>query len=104
MSVSQMRRTSGKTHIDYSPLSVLHLLILHNAKLRTTSYIGTPSDRGYNSMTQEDAKNFSEIISEQNKESESSLKKDIKNALRFSFRRKKRPKECEIQEEAAGSR
>lgn len=55
-------------------------------------------------MTQEDAKNFSEIISEQNKESESSLKKDIKNTLRFSFRRKKRPKECEIQEEAAGSR
>jgi len=64
--------------------------------------LGAPSDRGYNSMTQEEAKNFSEIISEHSKEPEYSLKQDVKNALRFSFRRIKQPKESEIQEEAAG--
>ncbi|KAL4227448.1 DENN domain-containing protein 4B [Mactra antiquata] len=68
--------------------------------LEESESMGAASDRGYNSMTQEEAKNFSELISEENKsEYESKLKRDVKNALRFSFRSKNKKKELEIQEE-----
>jgi hypothetical protein len=52
-------------------------------------------------MTQEDAKNFSEHISEEQKELEAKHKIDIKNVLRFSFGRKHK-KENEIVEEPGG--
>ena len=52
-------------------------------------------------MTQEEAKNFSEHISEEQKQLDSKHKVDIKNVLRFSFRRKHK-KENEIQEETGG--
>ena len=59
-------------------------------------------------MTQEEAKEISEIIGSENKDVgsvESKLKKDIKNVLRFSFRRKQKKKESQIQEESlTGSR
>jgi len=65
-------------------------------------YLGTPSDRGYNSMTQEEARSISEVLSQESR-AESSFKRDLKNALRFSFRRKSKKKESQIQEDAQGN-
>lgn len=53
-------------------------------------------------MTQEEAKSFSEHISDVHKDSETKHKTDIKNVLRFSFSRKHK-KESEIQEEITGN-
>ncbi|XP_052281049.1 DENN domain-containing protein Crag-like [Dreissena polymorpha] len=61
------------------------------------------SDRGYNSMTLEEAKTFSEIIDTEHRESkdkESKFRRDLKNVLSFSFRRKNKKSESEILEES----
>ncbi|KAH3837816.1 hypothetical protein DPMN_111217 [Dreissena polymorpha] len=63
------------------------------------------SDRGYNSMTLEEAKTFSEIIDTEHRESkdkESKFRRDLKNVLSFSFRRKNKKSESEILEESKG--
>ena len=54
-------------------------------------------------MTQEEAKHFSEYVSSgetKDSQSESRLKRDMKNVLRFSFGRRNKKKETDLKEES----
>ena len=68
-------------------------------------HAGGTSDRGYNSMTQEEAKNFSEMINsheDNHSHVDGKPRRDIKSALRFNIPSRHKKKEKDLQEEAEG--
>lgn len=58
---------------------------------------GGASDRGYNSMTQEDARKISQVLNSSGLEAEHTEKSTSGriSSLRFSFRRKKKKENCD---------
>ena len=93
-------------NVRMQPLPSLTTCIVISAPSTShPSCLGAASDRGYNSMTLEEAKTFSEIIDTEHRESkdkESKFRRDLKNVLSFSFRRKNKKSESEILEESKG--